>query len=164
MRRFSSRVPRVSTAVRRPPLSAGRRLLPALPSYPSFSFSAASISSLPHLPSLSSSSSLSSPFSSSLHSLQPIRRLSPSVSLVPYISKRHCSYRRMCSSRRAEESSGSTNIPDGREVLPTNVKPVHYDLTLEPDFEKFTYDGTVVIEYVFAFFIAPHIPFILSDA
>ncbi|TQB73341.1 Aminopeptidase 2 mitochondrial [Monascus purpureus] len=52
----------------------------------------------------------------------------------------------MCSSRRAEESSGSTNIPDGREVLPTNVKPVHYDLTLEPDFEKFTYDGTVVID------------------
>lgn len=36
----------------------------------------------------------------------------------------------------------------GREVLPTNVKPLHYDVTLEPDFEKFTYGGTVVIEYV----------------
>lgn len=54
----------------------------------------------------------------------------------------------MCSSRR-DEVSGSTNV-QGREVLPTNVKPVHYDLTLEPNFEKFTYDGTVVIEYVTA--------------
>lgn len=53
----------------------------------------------------------------------------------------------MCGSRRAEELSGSTNVTHGREVLPTNVKPVHYDLTLDPDFEKFTYDGTVVIEY-----------------
>lgn len=51
----------------------------------------------------------------------------------------------MCSSRR--ETSGSTNV-QGREVLPTNVKPQHYDLTLEPDFEKFTYEGTVIIEYV----------------
>jgi aminopeptidase 2 len=51
----------------------------------------------------------------------------------------------MCGSRRGE-ASGSTNV-HGREVLPTNVKPVHYDLTLEPNFEKFTYDGTVIIEY-----------------
>ncbi|KAF9883397.1 Aminopeptidase 2 mitochondrial [Aspergillus nanangensis] len=51
----------------------------------------------------------------------------------------------MCGSRRADVS-GSTNVPHGREVLPTNVKPVHYDLTLEPNFEKFTYDGTVVID------------------
>lgn len=42
----------------------------------------------------------------------------------------------------------STNVAQGREVLPTNVKPVHYDLTLEPDFDKFTYNGTVTIEYV----------------
>lgn len=52
----------------------------------------------------------------------------------------------MCSSRRAEVPSGSTNIAHGREVLPTNVKPVHYDLTLEPNFETFKYDGTVIIE------------------
>jgi len=39
------------------------------------------------------------------------------------------------------------NVSQGREVLPTNVKPVHYDLTLEPDFDKFTYNGTVTIEY-----------------
>jgi aminopeptidase 2 len=51
----------------------------------------------------------------------------------------------MCSSRR--DTSGSTNV-QGREVLPTNVKPQHYDLTLEPNFEKFTYEGTVTIEYV----------------
>jgi aminopeptidase 2 len=50
----------------------------------------------------------------------------------------------MCSSRR-DEPSGSTNV-QGREVLPTNVKPVHYDLTLEPDFKTFKYNGTVTIE------------------
>ena len=38
------------------------------------------------------------------------------------------------------------DIANGREVLPTNVKPLHYDLTLEPNFEKFNYEGTVVIE------------------
>ncbi|KAJ5633658.1 hypothetical protein N7528_001500 [Penicillium herquei] len=50
----------------------------------------------------------------------------------------------MCHARR-DEVSGSTNV-QGREVLPTNVKPVHYDLTLEPNFKKFTYDGSVVID------------------
>jgi hypothetical protein len=40
------------------------------------------------------------------------------------------------------------HITQGREVLPANVKPVHYDLTLEPDFANFTYQGTVTIEYV----------------
>ncbi|KAJ5480686.1 Aminopeptidase 2 [Penicillium diatomitis] len=50
----------------------------------------------------------------------------------------------MCSSRR-DEPSGSTNV-HGREVLPTNVKPVHYDLTLEPDFKTFKYNGTVTID------------------
>ncbi|KAL1882426.1 Aminopeptidase 2 mitochondrial [Paecilomyces lecythidis] len=51
----------------------------------------------------------------------------------------------MCRSRHADVPSGSTNV-QGREVLPTNVKPLHYDLTLEPDFEKFTYEGTVIID------------------
>ena len=45
------------------------------------------------------------------------------------------------------EGQASIDITKGREVLPANVKPVHYDLTLEPDFDKFTYDGTVTIEY-----------------
>lgn len=34
----------------------------------------------------------------------------------------------------------------GRQILPGNVIPRHYDLTLEPDFEKFTYEGTVIID------------------
>lgn len=34
----------------------------------------------------------------------------------------------------------------GRVVLPTNVVPTHYDVTLEVDFDKFTFDGTVVID------------------
>ncbi|QKX53610.1 uncharacterized protein TRUGW13939_00689 [Talaromyces rugulosus] len=51
----------------------------------------------------------------------------------------------MCHARNPDQPSGSTVIPN-REVLPTNVKPLHYDLTLEPDFEKFTYEGTVVVD------------------
>lgn len=46
------------------------------------------------------------------------------------------------------DAHASVDISKGREVLPANVKPVHYDLTLEPDFDSFTYNGTVVIEYV----------------
>ena len=46
------------------------------------------------------------------------------------------------------DAEGSVDVFKGREVLPTNVKPLHYDLTLEPDFENFSYQGTVVIEYV----------------
>lgn len=53
----------------------------------------------------------------------------------------------MCKAH-ADIAGASMDVSKGREVLPTNVKPVHYDLTLEPDFEKFSYDGTVVIEYV----------------
>ena len=54
----------------------------------------------------------------------------------------------MGGSYHSNDGGGGINVSQGREVLPTNVKPLHYDLTLEPDFEKFTYDGTVVIEYV----------------
>lgn len=50
----------------------------------------------------------------------------------------------MC--RANAEIDGSINVTKSREVLPTNVKPLHYDLTLEPDFEKFSYEGVVVIE------------------
>lgn len=48
------------------------------------------------------------------------------------------------------EGNASIDITKGREVLPANVKPLHYDLTLEPDFEKFTYEGSVTIEYAIA--------------
>lgn len=33
-----------------------------------------------------------------------------------------------------------------REVLPTNVKPLRYDLTLEPDFDAFTFAGDLTID------------------
>ena len=55
----------------------------------------------------------------------------------------------MCHARSGDAPAGAMQVPaGGREILPANVKPLHYDLTLEPNFEKFTYDGTVVIEYV----------------
>ena len=38
------------------------------------------------------------------------------------------------------------SVGAGREVLPTDLKAVHYDLTLEPDFKNFTFDGRVRIE------------------
>lgn len=31
-------------------------------------------------------------------------------------------------------------------MLPANVIPRHYHVTLEPDFQKLTFDGTVVID------------------
>ena len=63
-------------------------------------------------------------------------------------SKRHCSHRRTMCKANVDLAGGSMDVGKGREVLPTNVKPVHYDLTLEPNFEKFSYEGTVIIEYV----------------
>lgn len=50
----------------------------------------------------------------------------------------------MC--RNNSESTSSQVVPQDREVLPTNVKPLHYDLTLEPNFETFKFDGQVVID------------------
>lgn len=55
------------------------------------------------------------------------------------------------------DDHSAMDVSKGREVLPTNVKPVHYDLTLEPDFDKFTYTGTVTIEYALPL-IATHAP------
>lgn len=43
------------------------------------------------------------------------------------------------------DSPGAVNT-QGRVVLPTNVVPKHYDVTLEVDFDKFTFEGTVVID------------------
>ncbi|KAF7536775.1 hypothetical protein G7Z17_g12983 [Cylindrodendrum hubeiense] len=47
----------------------------------------------------------------------------------------------------SEAASASHDITHGRQVLPKNVKPHHYDLTLEPNFETFKYEGTVVIDF-----------------
>ena len=33
-----------------------------------------------------------------------------------------------------------------REVLPKNVTPLHYDITLEPDFQAFTFEGSLRID------------------
>ncbi|KAK7970779.1 hypothetical protein PG996_000791 [Apiospora saccharicola] len=55
----------------------------------------------------------------------------------------------MCRLAGDSEHFGGAN-PDptmGRELLPTNVVPRHYDVTLEPDFEKFVFNGTVVIDF-----------------
>lgn len=46
----------------------------------------------------------------------------------------------------AAEDSSAVKVNGGRDVLPTNVKPTHYDLTLEPNFETFEFRGEVVIK------------------
>ncbi|CAD1809844.1 Aminopeptidase 2 [Candida parapsilosis] len=43
-------------------------------------------------------------------------------------------------------SDGQSN-PQGREVLPTNVTPLHYDLTLEPKFDTFKFNGQETIDF-----------------
>ncbi|KAK0933541.1 Aminopeptidase 2 mitochondrial [Friedmanniomyces endolithicus] len=45
-----------------------------------------------------------------------------------------------------EADTSSMDVSHGREVLPKNVKPTHYDLTLEPNLETFKYNGTVTID------------------
>lgn len=55
----------------------------------------------------------------------------------------------MCRQAAGSEQFGGAS-PDptqGRELLPTNVIPRHYDVTLEPDFDKFTFKGTVLIDF-----------------
>ncbi|KAI8064377.1 aminopeptidase [Gongronella butleri] len=37
-------------------------------------------------------------------------------------------------------------MTDQRQILPTNVQPVHYDLTLQPDLETFFFQGQVKID------------------
>jgi len=47
---------------------------------------------------------------------------------------------------KRDDHTSSMDVTKGREVLPANVKPTHYDITLEPDLEAFTYTGKVIIE------------------
>lgn len=65
-----------------------------------------------------------------------------------YQTVRNCSYNNIMCRAKDDHAAASVHVSQGREVLPSNVKPVHYSLTLEPNFEKFTYEGEVVIEYV----------------
>ncbi|KAI1621361.1 aminopeptidase [Exophiala viscosa] len=61
----------------------------------------------------------------------------PTLSLVqPRIPK-------MC--RFMSDNPGAANT-QGRIVLPTDVVPKHYDVTLEVDFDKFTFEGTAIID------------------
>jgi aminopeptidase 2 len=48
--------------------------------------------------------------------------------------------------READVAGGNMDVTKGRVVLPKNVKPVHYHVTLEPNFETFKYEGTVSID------------------
>jgi aminopeptidase 2 len=53
----------------------------------------------------------------------------------------------MCKLRGERDlTEGGLDVTKGREILPANVIAKHYDLTLEPDFKKLTYEGTVVID------------------
>ena len=54
----------------------------------------------------------------------------------------------MCRARHDDPAGGSIDVTKGREILPGNVVPKHYDLTLEPNWKDFTFEGSVVIEYV----------------
>jgi len=53
----------------------------------------------------------------------------------------------MCKQYLATDATASSlDASMGREVLPKNVKPTHYRLTLEPNLETFEFDGNVEIE------------------
>ncbi|CDH16259.1 probable Alanine/arginine aminopeptidase [Zygosaccharomyces bailii ISA1307] len=41
----------------------------------------------------------------------------------------------------------SAVVSANREVLPTNVTPLHYDLTLEPDFKTFKFSGHLKLDF-----------------
>ncbi|KAK3695352.1 aminopeptidase 2 [Podospora appendiculata] len=51
----------------------------------------------------------------------------------------------MCRTHAAADVASGVNV-HGRELLPANVIPRHYHVTLEPDFKKLTFDGTVIID------------------
>jgi hypothetical protein len=60
---------------------------------------------------------------------------------------RYCSHRRnMCRGHDADVHASGMDITKGREILPADVKPLHYHLTLEPNLETFEYVGEVSIE------------------
>ncbi|KAK4205326.1 putative mitochondrial aminopeptidase 2 precursor [Triangularia verruculosa] len=51
----------------------------------------------------------------------------------------------MCRTHAQADVASGVNVSP-RELLPTNVIPKHYHVTLEPNFSNFTFDGTVVID------------------
>ena len=64
------------------------------------------------------------------------------------VQQRHCSYQRnMCRHHFGTDVAEShIDVSKSREVLPKNVKPLHYQLTLEPNLETFEFNGQVDIE------------------
>ncbi|KAK1807888.1 Aminopeptidase 2 mitochondrial [Friedmanniomyces endolithicus] len=81
----------------------------------------------------------------------PTKRLPGNIRQQPRFdytpaSKRHCSHRRNMCRQGHEADTSSMDVSHGREVLPKNVKPTHYDLTLEPNLETFKYNGTVTVD------------------
>ena len=76
------------------------------------------------------------------------RTILPAQSPTAKQQARQCSHRRAMCKGNADMPGGSVDVDAHRQVLPKNVKPLHYDLTLEPNFESFKYEGKVVIEYV----------------
>ncbi|KAL6918109.1 hypothetical protein FSST1_009604 [Fusarium sambucinum] len=71
---------------------------------------------------------------------------SKTTSLISRHQQRNCSCRRAML-QNGDVTSASLDIRRGRQVLPKNVKPLHYDLTLEPNFETFKFEGTVIIDF-----------------
>ena len=65
--------------------------------------------------------------------------------------------------REIDMDQAAVDIAKGREVLPKNVRPVHYDLTLEPNLETFVYEGKVVIEYALSIHCAREIVLLTPD-
>ena len=131
---LSKAVPRRSC-----PSPAKFRIFPRFPT----SSRQRSLLSPPLLPRSASYTTLNT---SSSHFSSPCRK--NILRLPPRAFVGYYSHRRMCHYRRHDAGApGSVvDITAGREILPANVKPTHYRLTLEPDFEKFTFNGTVVIE------------------
>jgi uncharacterized membrane protein len=46
----------------------------------------------------------------------------------------------------SQDNAVLAQIKNERQVLPNNVKPLHYDLELTPNLETFVYDGKVKIK------------------
>ncbi|GAM89204.1 hypothetical protein ANO11243_072410 [Dothideomycetidae sp. 11243] len=52
----------------------------------------------------------------------------------------------MCRFREGDVGAANFDVTKGREILPANVKPTHYNLTLEPNLSNFEFEGKVVID------------------
>lgn len=52
----------------------------------------------------------------------------------------------MCRANSTDAEGGSTRQTQSRELLPANVVPTHYHVTLEPQFEELVFSGTVAID------------------